>query len=66
MSKKEKRMMLLDEVDRTLREYCEGCFVYSTHRKELGRTYAHKFCLSHCTVGQQLREAGNKINNIER
>lgn len=62
MSKKTKRIMLFDEVDRTLRDYCEDCFLYRTHRKEQGRTYAHKFCLTHCTIGQQLKTIGNKIN----
>ena len=64
MSKKAKRILLLDEVNRTLQDYCEGCFLYCTHRKEHGRTYAHKFCLSHCTVGQKLKEVGNKISKI--
>ena len=64
MSKKAKRMMLLDEVNRTLQDYCEGCFLYRTHRKEHGRLYAHKFCLSYCTVGQKLKEVGNKTKNL--
>jgi len=63
MSKKERRKQLLDKVDQTLQAYCDGCFLYSTHKKELGRTYAHKFCLSHCTIGQQLKDVGKQLNN---
>lgn len=44
--------------------YCEGCFVRKQIRKEQGKTAAHRFCISHCSVGTQLQFLGNELNKI--
>ena len=61
MDRKESRQSVLNEVERTLEQYCSGCFLYSHNRKERGRAGAHKFCLSSCTVGEKLRQFGEQL-----
>ncbi|WP_108671191.1 zinc-finger domain-containing protein [Peribacillus acanthi] len=56
------RKRIFNEVQDVLTSYCEGCFVYSHHRKELGRNNAHKFCITNCTVGQKLKTIGKKLS----
>ena len=46
-----------------LNNYCNGCFLYKQNRKDKGRTYAHRFCISHCTVGEKIRQCGEKLNH---
>ncbi|EWH21974.1 zinc-finger domain-containing protein [Bacillus haynesii] len=43
--------------------YCEGCFIKKHFRKEYGKTYAHAFCISKCTVGEKLRIYGDVLTN---
>lgn len=45
------RKKIYEEVDEIL-SFCEGCFLQKYFRKEKGRTFAHQFCLSQCTVGK--------------
>ncbi|WP_409301275.1 zinc-finger domain-containing protein [Peribacillus sp. SCS-155] len=55
------RKLILTEVEQVLEEYCKDCFVYSTLRKENGRSFAHKFCIRQCTVGERIKEIGMKL-----
>jgi hypothetical protein len=55
------RRTVYSEMEAVLEDYCKDCFLYSTLRKEKGRNYAHKFCISQCTVGEKLKEIGNKL-----
>ncbi|WP_026694885.1 zinc-finger domain-containing protein [Peribacillus kribbensis] len=55
------RKKIYTEVDEILDSYCEGCFLKTFHRKEKGKAYAHKFCISKCTVGEELRNYGKKL-----
>ena len=57
----EQRVQVLNEIEQTLETYCSDCFVYRYHRKDFGRTHAHKFCLSSCTVGSGLKELGDRL-----
>jgi hypothetical protein len=57
MSRKE----LYSEVEEILQNECKGCFVYQHFKKEKGKRAAHKFCISQCTVGEKLRNVGNKL-----
>lgn len=61
MTKNLERKLLLQQVEQTLDTYCSGCFLYHTHKKEFSRAYAHQFCLSSCTIGEQLRVIGEKL-----
>jgi hypothetical protein len=42
-------------------QYCEGCFLHQQMNKEGGRRLAHRFCITQCTVGEQLQEYGKKL-----
>ncbi|RJS62464.1 zinc-finger domain-containing protein [Bacillus sp. PK3_68] len=49
------------EVEEILQTYCDGCLLKVTFRKEKGKAYAHKFCITKCTVGEQLRKCGEQL-----
>lgn len=55
------RKKILEEVDEIL-SYCEGCFLQKQFRKEKGRTFAHQFCLTKCTIGERLKKIGQKLD----
>lgn len=55
------RQELLDEIDRILKTYCEGCFLFQQFKNDHGRRYAHSFCIHQCTVGMKLKEIGQKL-----
>ncbi|MDA1475403.1 zinc-finger domain-containing protein [Bacillus changyiensis] len=59
MDKKEIFKELTDLQD----SYCEGCFIKKHFRKEHGKTYAHTFCITKCTVGEKLRTFGEVLMN---
>lgn len=61
MTNKFERRWLLKQVEETLNT-CSGCFLYTLHKRECGRTNAHSYCLSSCTVGEQLKRLGEKLN----
>ncbi|MEH7109128.1 MULTISPECIES: zinc-finger domain-containing protein [Bacillaceae] len=54
-------MELFSQVEKLMTQYCEGCFVHKTLKNENGRRTAHRFCISQCTVGEKLREYGDKL-----
>ncbi|RFU64079.1 zinc-finger domain-containing protein [Peribacillus saganii] len=56
------RKLLYEDVENILSEYCKECFVKSHFRKEHGRRFAHKFCISSCTVGEKLKLIGGKLS----
>ncbi|MFL6561863.1 MAG: zinc-finger domain-containing protein, partial [Bacillus sp. (in: firmicutes)] len=39
-----------------------GCFLHQHLKKEDGRRAAHRFCITQCTVGEQLQEYGKKLS----
>ncbi len=58
------KLSIINEIDCMMQTYCEGCFVRKQIRKEQGKTAAHRFCISNCTVGSQLQFLGNELNKI--
>lgn len=56
-----KRKKIYNEMEALMDHYCEGCFLYKQNRKEKGRNYAHRFCISFCTVGESIKNLGNKL-----
>ncbi|TWT01004.1 zinc-finger domain-containing protein [Planomicrobium sp. CPCC 101079] len=58
------KLSIMNEIDEMLDTYCEGCFVKRQIRKDHGKTAAHRFCISECTVGSQLRFLGEELNKI--
>jgi hypothetical protein len=64
MSKEEKaakRKEILTKLNEIHHQYCEGCFLKSTFRKEVGKTYAQSFCINHCTVGEMIKQYGEML-----
>ena len=57
-----KRKQIYEELEEIL-SFCEGCFLQKHFRKQNGRTFAHQFCLSQCTVGEKLKQLGNELTN---
>lgn len=60
------RKVIYSELEAVLEDYCKDCFLYSTLRREKGRAYAHKFCISQCTVGEKLKEIGTKLTDVPK
>lgn len=58
------KLTVIKEIDETMERYCEGCFIRKQIRKEQGKTAAHRFCISSCTIGSQLQFLGNELNKI--
>lgn len=56
------KLTIINEIDEMLNTYCEGCFVRAQIRKDEGKTAAHRFCISNCTIGTQLQFLGNELN----
>ena len=56
------RKKIYEELEEIL-SVCEGCFLQKHFRKQNGRTFAHQFCLSQCTVGERLKQLGNELTN---
>ncbi|WP_100331356.1 zinc-finger domain-containing protein [Bacillus xiapuensis] len=56
-----KRKQVFDQVENLLQTYCQGCLLKATFRKEYGKAYAHKFCITQCTVGEQLKKCGEQL-----
>jgi hypothetical protein len=56
------RKEVLTFVESLMAQYCEGCFLHRQLIKDGGRRRAHQFCISQCTVGQQIKEFGKKLS----
>lgn len=56
-----KHVQLINEIDCLFSTYCEGCLVRAALRKEKGKTAAHSFCIHACTVGEEIKEIGAKL-----
>ncbi|MFK2824153.1 zinc-finger domain-containing protein [Bacillus sp. B190/17] len=55
------RKQLMAEMGEILDTYCEDCLLKAVFRKEKGKAFAHKFCITKCTVGEQLRKCGEQL-----
>ncbi len=60
-SEKMDRKQVISEVDKILESYCKDCLLKAHFRKEHGKTYAHRFCIEQCTVGQQIKKIGQYL-----
>ncbi|HSP22446.1 MAG TPA: zinc-finger domain-containing protein [Planococcus sp. (in: firmicutes)] len=58
------KLSIINEIDGMMEDFCEGCFVRKQIRKEQGKTAAHRFCISNCSVGSQLQFLGNELNKV--
>ncbi|EGQ27641.1 hypothetical protein HMPREF9372_0387 [Sporosarcina newyorkensis 2681] len=58
------KVMVMKDINQLLDIYCEGCYVKRQLIKERGKTGAHQFCISQCTIGDQLKFLGSEINKL--
>jgi len=56
-----RRKEIINEAEAIMNNYCNGCFLYKQNRKEKGRNFAHRFCISTCTIGEKIRQCGEKL-----
>ncbi|MBR8645832.1 zinc-finger domain-containing protein [[Brevibacterium] frigoritolerans] len=57
------RKKIYEEVGRCSRFILPRLFLRKHFRKEKGRTYAHQFCISECTVGEKLKQLGSELSD---
>ncbi|WML45032.1 zinc-finger domain-containing protein [Neobacillus sp. PS3-40] len=57
-----RRRELIENAESIIVQYCEGCFLHIQLKQESGRRFAHRFCISQCTVGEKLKEYGKKLS----
>ncbi|XXM74243.1 zinc-finger domain-containing protein [Lysinibacillus sphaericus] len=55
------RRQAVDKVDELIDTYCRDCLLKAYFRKESGKARAHRFCIKECTVGQEIRHYGEKL-----
>ena len=58
MSKKQ----TLNELSEVLDTYCVNCLLKKHFRDEFGKRHAHAFCINKCTVGQKIKEIGERLS----
>ncbi|MDI2589022.1 MULTISPECIES: zinc-finger domain-containing protein [unclassified Psychrobacillus] len=56
-----KNTQIINEIDLIMQKYCDGCFVRTQLRKDKGKTIAHQFCIHSCTVGEEIKQKGEKL-----
>ena len=59
------KLSVISEIDNLLETYCNGCFLKKELKANGGKTLAHRFCISSCTVGEQLQFLGNELNKVK-
>lgn len=52
-------------IDNLLGTYCDGCFIKRELNYKGGKTVAHRFCISGCTVGDQLQFLGKELSKVK-
>lgn len=60
------RTEIMGEIDQILDKYCRDCLLKKTLNRERGKTAAHRFCISECTIGDQLKFLGNEMNKFSK
>ncbi|MER2088455.1 MAG: zinc-finger domain-containing protein [Sporosarcina sp.] len=57
---------VMNEINGIMDTYCEGCFLKTQLSKDKGKTGSHKFCITTCTIGEQLKFLGQEMNKITK
>ena len=60
------KALVMSEIDKTLDIYCEGCFLKKQLSKDNGKTAAHRFCITTCTIGEHLKFLGKEMNKFSK
>ena len=58
------RKEIYNEVEEILEQYCKGCFLYKQNRKERGRNFAHRFCITSMYGRGENEEMRRKVITI--
>lgn len=58
--------VIVREIDNLLDTYCTDCFLKTEMRQKGGKTFAHRFCIQTCTVGDQLHFLGEELNKVKQ
>ena len=56
-----KRNQIIHEIERIEEVYCKDCFIKKHFMNTESKTSAHRFCISECTIGEQLQKYGNEL-----
>jgi hypothetical protein len=56
------KTIVMNEINEILDAYCDGCFLKKQLSKEKGKARAHRFCITTCTIGEQLQFLGQEMN----
>jgi len=57
------RKAVLSKVDELLETFCKDCFLRRHLRNTYGKTYAQRFCIHQCSVGEELQMYGKMLLN---
>lgn len=60
------KTIIINEIDEILDAYCDSCFLKKQLSKDKGKSGSHKFCITTCTIGEQLRFLGQEMNKITK
>lgn len=60
------KTLVMNEIDTIIDNYCEGCFLKTALKKDKGKTSAHQFCITTCTIGDQLKFLGKEMNKLTK
>ncbi|MHC0035728.1 zinc-finger domain-containing protein [Pseudoneobacillus sp. C159] len=55
------KQQILASLDKVQKQYCKGCFLHKQLKIEKGRRYAHRFCITQCTVGEEIKKYGQQL-----
>lgn len=58
------KISVINDIDELTDTYCTDCLVIRDLRKKRGKQGAHRFCIEHCTVGEQLQFLGEELIKI--
>ncbi|KIL48876.1 hypothetical protein KP77_20870 [Jeotgalibacillus alimentarius] len=56
------KQVALSAVDELMNTYCKSCPVKKQLRAEKGKLYAHKFCITECSIGMKIKELGKQLS----
>jgi hypothetical protein len=56
-----KKQEILANLNKVQAYYCQDCFLHRELKREKGRRYAHRFCITQCTVGEKIKEYGDLL-----
>lgn len=58
------KVTVMKDIDSLTDTYCDDCLVRQELRQQRGKSGAHRFCIEHCSVGQQLQFLGQELMKI--